>query len=133
MEASNAVHRPRFCMVFAPDGIFKIPTATLLRENHGRWRPFYISTGPNRNQKDDPKVKNTYGSSRLQNICRIYPISYFSFFRREVMLTRSLMSLCRSSIFTLSWVMVSRSRTVTQWSLRESWSTVTQNGVPMAS
>ena len=44
-----------------------------------------------------------------------------------------LMILCRSSIFTLSCVMVSRSRTVTQWSLRESWSTVTQNGVPMAS
>ena len=58
---------------------------------------------------------------------------YFSFFSSDVMLTLSLMILCRSSIFTLSCVMVSRSRTVTQWSLRESWSTVTQNGVPMAS
>ena len=39
------VHRARFCGVFAPVGILKMPSATLLRENRGRWRPFQISTG----------------------------------------------------------------------------------------
>ena len=39
------VHRPLFCRFFAPVGILKMPSATLSRENHGRRRPFYISTG----------------------------------------------------------------------------------------
>ena len=38
-----------------------------------------------------------------------------------------------SAIGTLFCSMVSRSRMVTQLSFSESWSTVTQNGVPMAS
>ena len=38
-------HRARFCRIFAPVGILKMPSATLLRENRGRRRPFYISTG----------------------------------------------------------------------------------------
>ena len=45
VEAILHIHRARFCGVFAPDGILKMPMATLLRENHGRRRPFYMSTG----------------------------------------------------------------------------------------
>lgn len=31
--------------IFAPGGIFKMPSATLLRGNRGRWHPFYMSNG----------------------------------------------------------------------------------------
>ena len=40
-----AVHRPRFCRFFAPDGNLKMPSATLSRENRARLTLFYISTG----------------------------------------------------------------------------------------
>ena len=39
------VHRARFCRFFAPVGNLKMPPATLLRGNRGRWTPFHISTG----------------------------------------------------------------------------------------
>ena len=45
VEGDFHCHWARFCGVFAPDGILKMPIATLLRENHGQWRPFYMSTG----------------------------------------------------------------------------------------
>lgn len=55
-------------------------------------------------------------------------------FRSKLLrLTRLSMRARRSSIFTRSWLMVSRSRTVTQPSSSDWWSTVMQNGVPMAS
>ena len=38
-------HRPRFCGKIAPDGIFKLPTATLSRGHRARWRPFTLSNG----------------------------------------------------------------------------------------
>ena len=43
VEGKRYVHLPRFCCIFAPDGTFKMPTATLLPENRGRWRPFDTS------------------------------------------------------------------------------------------
>ena len=45
VEGIFTVQRPQFCGIFAAVGILKIPSATLSRENHGRRRPFYISTG----------------------------------------------------------------------------------------
>ena len=39
------VHRARFCRFFAPDGISKMPSDTLLWENRARRTLFYISTG----------------------------------------------------------------------------------------
>ena len=57
----------------------------------------------------------------------------YRFRRRFVRDTFLSMRARSSSILTRSWVMVSRSRTVTQPSVTVSWSMVTQNGVPMAS
>ena len=45
MEPQNAVHRARFCWLFTPVGIFKMPPGTLLQENRGRRRAFHLSTG----------------------------------------------------------------------------------------
>ena len=56
------VHRARFCGVFAPVGIFKMPSATLSRENHGRRTPFYISTG-RASRNEQPPHQNVFGFS----------------------------------------------------------------------
>ena len=45
MEPQNAVQRARFCWLFTPVGIFKMPPGTLLQENRGRRRAFHMSTG----------------------------------------------------------------------------------------
>ena len=39
------LHRARFYGIFVADGIFKFPSAALLRENRARRKPFYISIG----------------------------------------------------------------------------------------
>ena len=56
------VHRARFCGVFAPVGIFKMPSATLSRENHGRRTPFHISTG-RASRNVQPPLHNVFGFS----------------------------------------------------------------------
>lgn len=71
------------------------------------------------------------GDWRARN--RAYSITHYNFLRRLFMLTSLSMMVRSSAIGTLFCSMVSRSRMVTQLSFSESWSTVTQNGVPMAS
>ena len=56
------VRRARFRGVFAPVGIFKMPSATLSRENHGRRTPFYISTG-RASRNEQPPHQNVFGFS----------------------------------------------------------------------
>ena len=48
VEHQTAVHRARFCRFFAPDGIFKMPTATLMLENRACWSHFVPSNGRGR-------------------------------------------------------------------------------------
>ena len=48
VEPQTAVQRARFCRVFAPDGIFKMPTAALLHENRACWSHFVPSNGRGR-------------------------------------------------------------------------------------
>ena len=45
MECKTPVRRARYCGLFAAVGILKMPSGALFRENRGRWRTFYISTG----------------------------------------------------------------------------------------
>ena len=45
VETQNAVHRARNYGIIAAVGILKMPSGTLLRENHARWTPVHISTG----------------------------------------------------------------------------------------
>ena len=45
MEGKPPVHRARYCCLFAAVGILKMPSGALFRENRGRWKAFYISTG----------------------------------------------------------------------------------------
>ena len=45
LEGKTHVHRARYCSHFAAVGSLSMPSATLSRQNRGRWKPFYISTG----------------------------------------------------------------------------------------
>ncbi len=45
LEGKTHVHRARYCSHFAAVGILSMPSATLSRQNRGRWKPFYMSTG----------------------------------------------------------------------------------------
>ncbi len=56
------VHRARFRGVFAPVGILKMPSATLLRGNRGRRTPFHISTG-RASRNEQPPRQNVIGFS----------------------------------------------------------------------
>ena len=67
--------------------------------------------------------------ARLEKVCAIR----YRLRRRLLRFTFASIIARRPSIGTRSCCIVSRSRTVTQRSLRDSWSTVMQNGVPMAS
>ena len=60
MDSILGLRRPQFRGVFAPDGILKMPSATLSRENHGRWRPFHISTG-RASRNEQPPRHNVFG------------------------------------------------------------------------
>ncbi len=76
MEGKRYVHLPRFCCIFAPDGTFKMPTATLLPENRGRWRPFYPSTGRGDMIKIlHPPQKEPSGSSNTPATKKDGPVS----------------------------------------------------------
>ena len=45
LEGKTHVHRARYCSHFAAVGSLSMPSATLSRQNRGRWKPFYMSTG----------------------------------------------------------------------------------------
>ena len=45
VEGKTHVHRARYCSHFAAVGSLRMPSATLSRQNRGRWKPFYMSTG----------------------------------------------------------------------------------------
>ena len=60
VDSILGLRRPRFRGVFAPVGIFKMPSATLSRENHGRWRPFQISNG-RASRNVQPPRHNVFG------------------------------------------------------------------------
>ena len=57
MEGKTPVHRARYCCLFAAVGTLKMPSGTLLRENRGRWKPFYISTGRASRNVSPPRQK----------------------------------------------------------------------------
>ena len=64
-------HRARFCGVFAPVGILKMPSATLLRENRGRRTLFYISTGRTTLNNMDYTKRDPQSPAGLFNVVRM--------------------------------------------------------------
>ena len=58
VECKTPVRRARYCGLFAAVGILKMPSGALSRENRGRRRTFYISTGRAQRNASPPLLRN---------------------------------------------------------------------------
>ena len=98
--------------------------------------PYYPAVCANPTADEGVRVPGKYDDAgRVVSRALRCPSSmdYINFLYKVRRETCSEIIWCSSSIGTRSCFIVSRKRTVTQLSTKVSWSTVMQNGVPMAS
>lgn len=58
LDSILRLQRARFCWIFTPDGIFKMPTGTLSGGNRARWSHFALSDGRGENMHLVLQMKN---------------------------------------------------------------------------
>ena len=127
-------------LVFVRNALRHRRTSTPHTKTQQRYCDFVIYANYSAFLCDEADVFSTFSRSCLDihsTFSRYLPdecrVDYISFLYNVLRLTCSEIMLCSSSIGIRSCFMVSRKRTVTQLSTSVSWSTVMQNGVPMAS
>ena len=76
VECKTPVHRARYCGLFVAVGILKMPSGTRSRQNRGRRRTFYISTGRAQRNASPPLLRNA-----LPRHQEMHCLCYYEMFR----------------------------------------------------